>query len=328
MPSARGPLPTVLPDLIWEAVLVVIAIVVTGLAVAAGGFTPAHVAPHFAVLGFIATGLALSLRTGTPNLALTGQAAVGQLLYVVLVQHNLPGLAAGALTVLAVGALGAVLALIAGLTGQPGWAVTLMGLAACYAIVFGSGTNVRLLPIEHDLTPGYLEVFAVLFILGSLAGGALWLLPPVRALLAPATEPVGVGHRLVRAFIGLAGSSALAGLAGALTAGYNGASTAGFDLVTLFVALGAVLLGGVSLAGRGGGVAGTVLGTYILATVTFMGIMHGWSSWVDSVVPALVAMLLGLPAVWLLDRFRTPREPVPGPYLPGPLPLVTPTRSG
>lgn len=307
MPDARRSFPAVLPDLVWEAVLLFLALVVTGLGVAAGHFTPAHLAPRFALLGLVAAGLALSLRTGTPNLALTGQVAVGQLLYVVLVQHNLPGLVAGVLTVLIVLVMGVVLAVIAGLTGQPGWAVTLAGLAACYAITLGAGTNMRVLPLAHLLTPGYFEVFSVLFVLGSLGGGALWLVPQVRLFLSPEPES-GVGRRLVRALVGIGGSSALAGIAGALTAGYIGGSQVGLDLVTLLVALGAVLLGGISLAGRGGGVAGTVLGVYILAAFEFMALIHAWSLWAGTLLPATLAMLVGLPVAALLDHFRARRD--------------------
>jgi ribose/xylose/arabinose/galactoside ABC-type transport system permease subunit len=221
-------------------------------------------------------------------------------------------LLAGALSVLVLLAAGVLLAVLAALTGQPSWAVTLAGLAGCFAVLLGAGGTVRLVPAAHFLTAGYLEVFAVLFVLGSLAGGLLWLVPPVRLLLTPAADPparpAGVGRRLVRAVVGIGGSSALAGLAGALTAGYTGASQAGLDLTSLLVALGAVLLGGVSLLARGGGVAGTALAVYIVATFQFIALIHGWSSWLGTVLPALVAMLVGLVVTALLDRLRAPGD--------------------
>jgi ribose transport system permease protein len=306
-----------LAHLIWEAVLLVLAVLATIVAVVQGHFFSASgMWPQFAVTGLLAAGLALSLRTGTPNLAVASVAALAQLVYVLLVNEDLPPVAAGALAVLAASALGAVLAAITGLTGLPAWAVSLAGIAIANVVGYARGGNIT--PLHAGFVkPAILDVFAVLFVLGSLAGGVLWLLPPVRALLGPGGDPpdrpVPPPRRLLRALVGLGGSSLLAGLAGVLLAGYTGASGFGGDTTQLLTALAAVLLGGMSLAGRGGGVAGTVLGAYLLSVVAFAAAVHGGPFWLRTALPATVALVLGLFASWVLDRVsvRIPAPPAP-----------------
>ncbi|MEN3306712.1 MAG: hypothetical protein V7603_2914 [Micromonosporaceae bacterium] len=320
--SAR-PGPATLAHLIWEVVLLVLAILATVLAVAQGHFfSTGGVWPQLAITGLLAAGLALSLRTGTPNLAVASVASLAQLVYVLLVNEDLPPVLAGVLAVLAAFGLGAVLAAITGLTGLPGWAVSLGGVAVANIVAFAQGGNIAALHAGF-LKPPILDAFAALFVIGSVAGGALWLLPAIRALLSPGDDPpdrpAPLGRRLLRALVGLGGSSLLAGVAGVLLAGYTGAAGFTGDSTQLLAAFGAVLLGGVSLAGRGGGVAGTALGAYLLSVVAFAAAMHGGPFWLRTALPAMLALLLGLFAGWLLDRFDTrPVAPATPAAVPGP----------
>ncbi|HKS98508.1 MAG TPA: hypothetical protein VJT31_03170 [Rugosimonospora sp.] len=291
------------PHLVWEAVLFVLAVVATAVAVAQGHFFAASGPwPQVALTGFVATGLALSLRTGTPNLAVSAMATLAQLVYVLVVNRNLPPAFAALLAVLAVVVLGLVLAVIVGLTGLPAWAVSLAGIAVGDTVAFARGANVEALH-RGLLGPSILDIFAVLFIVGSVAGGVLWLAPGVRSRLSPGeARPAGLDRRLLRAVVGLGGSSLLAGTGGVLLAGYLGSSGFTSDFVALLSTVGAVLLGGASLAGRGGGIAGTALGVYLMSVVGFAAAGHGGPLWLRSLLPSLLAILLGLLAGWLIDR--------------------------
>jgi ribose/xylose/arabinose/galactoside ABC-type transport system permease subunit len=317
---------SVLAHLVWEGVLLVAALVVTMLGVAEGHvFTGPGPWSQVAIVGMLAAGLALSLRTGTPNLAVASIASVSGLLYAVLITDGWPIAPAALLAVLAALGFGAVLAVLVGLTGAPAWAVSLGGVAVASTIGLANGLMPRYIP-QGLITNGWLTGFAALFVVGSVAGGALWLVPGVRAgLRAPAVNGApapAVGRRLLAALVGLGGSSLLAGLAGVLGTGrLTVAVFTGTDSSLLF-ALGAVLLGGVSLTGRGGGVAGTALGAYLLVIVRQVLLVDGDRSWAAMALPATVAVLLGLVVSRVLDLFGTRSGPASGrgapvPYMPG-----------
>src|SRR5205823_4061412 len=129
--------------LAWEAVLLVLALVATAFAAAQGHFFTADgLWPQLAVTALLASALALSLRAGTPNLAFVAVATLAQLLYVLLVDVEVPPVAAAAVAVLAVALLGALLALLTALTGLPAWAVSLAGVAIA-SLVGLAGGNAR-----------------------------------------------------------------------------------------------------------------------------------------------------------------------------------------
>jgi ribose/xylose/arabinose/galactoside ABC-type transport system permease subunit len=299
----------------WEAVLLVLAIAATGVAIAQGHFFAASgLWPQLAIDGLVAAGFALSLRTGTPNLAVAATASLAQLVYVLVANHNTPAVLAGVVAVLAAVGLGLALALVTGLTGLPAWAVSLAGIAVMQVVGFGQAGNIQALRNGLVKAP-ILDVFAVLFILGSVAGGALWTVPALRAALGPAGDPPGqqppLARRLTRALAGFGGSSLLAGVSGVLLAGYVGAAGFTGDQTLLLLAVGAVLLGGVSLTGRGGGIAGTFLGVYILVVVEFIAAIHGGPLWLRRALPEMLAILLGLLAGGLLERVGAGRAGVP-----------------
>jgi ribose/xylose/arabinose/galactoside ABC-type transport system permease subunit len=281
------------PHLIWEGILaglVVIASVLGALVPSASVFAHGSLFLRFGLLLPVAVGLALSLRTGTPNLAVGGIAAMSGVLYAELMVQGAPAVVAGLVAVLIALVFGAVLAFVTALTRAPGWAVSLAGLAVAESVALGVANNGNILLRGGGLGTGVLDTLAVVFALVSVAGGALWLMPAVRAAFAP-----GQAGRvsLLGALLGFVGSSGLAALAGVFQAGYLHAASATDATAILLTAVGAVLLGGVSASGRGGGIAGTVLGAFLLTVIYFWAVIEAAPFWVNTLVPAAVAIVLG-----------------------------------
>lgn len=291
-PAARRSATRPRPQLVREAVLLVLGVAVTATAVARGHFfAGGSVAPQVALDGFTAAGLALSLRTGTPNLAVASMASLAQLVFVLLSNQGIAAVAAAGVAVAVASGVGATLGGAVALTGLPAWAVSLCGIAVANVVAYAVGGNTDALGTGTFGTLT-LTVAAVVFVAGSLAGGVLWRLPAVRARLSPGA--VDTRTPLPRALVGLGGSSALAAVSGVLLAGYTGAAGFTADPAALVTALGAVLLGGVGLNGRRGGVAGTALGVYLLAVISFAGATQGDPYWVRVALPAMFALLVGL----------------------------------
>src|SRR5690606_27243233 len=165
---------------------------------------------------------------------------------------------------------------------------------------------------------------------------------PVRDRLA-AVRAGEVRFRLSRLLwtgVGLAGSSLLAGLAGLAMTARARAALPDDSLQLLFLALGAALIGGVSVYGGRGGIAGTVLGTGLVAEIAT------WLAMEDPGYPGQwlrlrlvgVVILIGLifsrvaeaiaPLAAPEPASGTPRPatPVPAPRLPypGPQPGAAP----
>jgi ribose/xylose/arabinose/galactoside ABC-type transport system permease subunit len=323
----------VVPHLVWEGVLLLVTVAVAGAAAALSPvFTGDGLWWTMAYVGLVASGLALSLRTATPNLAVGGIAGAAGAGYAWLVaEGELAPLLAAVVVLIAAVVLGAVLGAVAGVTSAPAWAVSLAGLAATYAFavaVLGPGGT----PVAEQL-PGPLDAagtwFAV-FLLLSLGGGGVLAVPSVRRLLGANRTTGGdavrfTGRRLVGALVGFVGSSVLASLAGlALVVQLRVAFGGAGDLFLLFLGLGAALIGGVSVFGGRGGIAGTVLGVALLAVIVRwldieLGADHPWSRW----VVVVVAILLGIGLSRLIEAVAplTPATPV-GP--PPPPPAVAP----
>jgi ribose/xylose/arabinose/galactoside ABC-type transport system permease subunit len=313
----------VLPHVVWESVLVVLVIIATVVAALQGHFfSTSGLWAGLALLGLPAAALSLSFRTGTPNLGVVAIAAMSQLIYVELADSGWPGILSAVVAVLAALVLGLILAVITGLTGLPGWAVSLVGLATAETVVFARGRETHLLR-DGGLSPTVLIVFALLFVVGSIGGGALWLMPQIRLGLGPTPgeETPALGVRLRRAAVGLGGSSMIAGLVGVVTAQYIGASPGPGDLTQLLYVLGAVLLGGASLTGRGGGVAGTVLAVYLISAARFITVVANLPFWVGELLLSTLAIVIGLVAGGLLDRLSVR---IGGPSLGAPPPLAQP----
>ena len=300
MPTASAPIRDRLAvHLIWEGVLLVIAGVLVGVALAS---TPeAHLADIIRPVGYIgliAAGLALSLRIGTPNLAVGSIATATGVLGAHLVATSGWSLWAAMTAAVAIAAVaGLVTGLIVAGLSVPAWAATLAVAILVQAAALGiSGSE----PVVLHVTGTYpyalwLAAFAVI----SVGGGALWLVPGVRATFS-ATRNAGEPGRWaglqagLGAVAGLTGSSLLAGLGGVALATYlqvGDPASGGINLT--IIALAAVLVGGVSVFGRRAGLLGTVFGVVIVQTVLFVLNVHAVSPyWLD--VPIGGLALFGL----------------------------------
>ncbi len=285
--------------LTWEGILLVLTAVVVGGALAST--QQAHLDDILRPVGYsglIAAGLALSLRTSTPNLAVGSIAMATGVVgahFVATAGWSLwPAMAAAAGIALAAGLITGVI--VAALS-VPSWAATLALalLAQAAAVGISSGQ-----PIVYNSTTSYSSaLWLVVFAVVSIGGGALWLAPPVRTALS-ATRSAGDPGRWggltagLGAVAGLAGSSLLAGLGGVALVIYlrvGDPSTGGINLT--LIALAAVLAGGVSVFGRRAGIFGTVLGVVLAQTLLFLVTVHALPpEWVY--VPIAGLIVLGL----------------------------------
>ena len=269
--------------LTWEGVLLVLTAVLLGVTLAS---TPeAHLADIVrpaGYLGLVAAGLALSLRTGTPNLAVGSIATATGVIGAHLAATDGWSLWAAMTAAVALAvATGLVTGLIVAALSVPAWAVTLAVtlLVQAAALRIANGQLVVFHAGGSYPATLWLAVFAVV----SIAGGALWLVPGVRTALSATRNsedpgqwaglPAGLG-----AVAGLTGSSLLAGLGGVSLALYLGVGdpvSGGINLT--LVAFAAVLVGGVSVFGRRAGVFGTVLGVIVAQTLLFIMDTHDFS---------------------------------------------------
>jgi ribose transport system permease protein len=260
--------------------------------------------PTMAWVGFAAVGLALSFRTGTPNLA------VGQL--VSLAGYVYASSDSIALAVLAVLGAGLFMALLVGLTGLPAWAVTFASGMGVSAILISQASKGTVRVEDVASRDSYLP-WAIGFVVLSIAGGVLFAFPPVRRFLSanrPAGGEAGTfgGAKLVGALVGIVGSSALAALAGILQARYLGAALP-YDTGLLVYAFAAVLLGAVSPFGRRAGVFGVVLGVVIVDFLWQWEMLKGAGSWVPVLTSSLCA-IFGLMAIWLIELIGRRASPL------------------
>ncbi|MET9243611.1 hypothetical protein [Nonomuraea sp. NPDC003709] len=261
---------------VWEGALGVVTVLGLGMVLftAPGGHL-LNILASSAPLGLVAVALSLSMRAGTPNLAVGSVAALsGVLIASVVVVLGMP-LVVGVLLVILLAALsGLVMGAFTVLLEAPAWAVTLAAAVVCDALSLAfTQARTILLPAAPSLSPvvGF-AVFAVV----SVAGGLLWARREFRQWLTK-----GWAGPLV----GLAGSCVLAALGGFVLLLRLGAAQPGSQgLFTMVFALAAVLLGGTGLPslssplngtgavsavadGGRGGVAGTLLAVLILAIV-------------------------------------------------------------
>ncbi|BCJ77322.1 hypothetical protein CS0771_68660 [Catellatospora sp. IY07-71] len=295
----------------WEALLLLLAVValISILLQADAGALGPGLWTSMAATGLLATGFALSLRTGTPNLAVGAQAALAGVVYAELARSDWPPLLAGTTAVLLMLVLGLLLGTLTGLTSAPAWAVSLGALALAQSIAIGlSDSRGVILPDGPDgAATGWL--WLAVFVLGSLAGGALFLLPGVRRALgvgdpAPGFRP----SRLLGAVAGFGGSSVLAALSGIVLVGRLGGAFPNSD--RLVIAVAAAVLGGISVFTFRGGVAGTLFATAFLVLAENALRLSDLPLWlVFSLVPAL-AILFGILIGLALDKIAGP-EPQP-----------------
>ena len=312
--------------LIWEAVLAFIAVV---LIVATAAMIPhQNLTAAFGqagYLGLVAAGLAFSLRTGSPNLAVGSIVGFSSALSAYLItEHQWGKPAAMVLAIVLATLIGLVLGLIVAVLSVPAWVVTLAAVAVIQSIPL-SLTDGAVIPVRFGGSYPT-ALWYGLFFMVSVGGGALWLLPGVRRPLA-ASRGAGDPARWrgpragVAAIAGLTGSSFLAGLAAVpLLMWMQAAESSGANLTT--AALAAVLLGGASVFGRRAGVFGTLLAVTILAIIQMLVAYNDGPSWVSTLVIGLSA-LLGVAACRGLESATDQlnrRRPAPVPPPPASLP--------
>lgn len=277
------------PHLAWEGVLllVLLLVVVAGKVAEPRLFENPSYWVQWAIIGLLTSAVALSLRMATPNLAVPVFAALGAHWYVER--------SAGVTSALAAAAIAAVLCLLLGLalgafvavTGAPAWAASLGAFALLQAYLAAQGR--RRTPLSSGLENDF--VWFLLFALASVFGALVLASPDLRATLV--SGPGGVSSRVVVSLVGLGGSAAVAGLAGALLASriQSGVAAVPFDLFLL--ALGAALVAGISVYGGQGPVFGVVLASGIAAIIYVWNGVAGRASW-SQLVLAGVLILVGL----------------------------------
>jgi len=293
-----------LVPIVWEAVLLLVAIIAVAvvflgdphptLSLFLAGLTP---------IGLLAVAVALSLRTATANLAVGALAMLAATVGVSLTNNDTPLAVAMAVGVILAAAVGLVLGVVAAALSVPAWAVTLGGATIVEAAVLGA-TGGRIMLLRADV--GSLSVvWFVLFVLLTLGGGALWLIAGIRTALS-ATRDVAPAGRWgglragLGAIVGLTGSGFVAGLAGVVYAlRLHATPTSNGSSLTL-VGLAVALLGGISVFGRRGGVAGVLLATILLGSVQHVLLINGARSWVVLLVTG-IAVLVGLAASRLIE---------------------------
>lgn len=316
-------------SLVWDGVLLIITVALVGAALATTH--QAHLADIFrpiGYLGLIATGFALSLRTGTPNLAVGAIAGTTGVIGAHLATEGSSLWAAMAEAVAIATGAGLIAGLVVAALSVPAWAATLALAALAESAALGI-SNVQLIPLHVSGTYPAGQWIAA-FVAVSVVGGMLWLVPGVRSALSKtrsAGEPgrwAGLGPGL-GAVIGLAGSSLLAGAGGASMAMYELAAQPPSNALSLtLIAFAATAVGGVSVYGRRAGVLGTVLGVVIVQTVVFLMTLHAVSaSWFNFAIGGLLMLGLGVNRVLesiteALNRRRAPGAAPPGYGIPGP----------
>ena len=317
-----------LASLTWDGVLLIITVALVGAALATTHH--AHLADiirPIGYLGLIATGFALSLRTGTPNLAVGAIAVTTGVIGAHLATEGSSLLAAMAQAVAIATGAGLIAGLVVAVLSVPAWAATLALAALAESVALGI-SNGQLIALHVSGTYPAGQWIAA-FIAVSVAGGALWLVPGIRGALSKtrsAGEPgrwAGLGPGL-GAVIGLTGSSLLAGAGGASMATYILVAQPSDGLSLTLIAFAAAAVGGVSVYGRRAGVLGTVLGVVIVQTVAFLMAVHDFSaSWVDFAIGGLIVLGLVVNRVLesiteALNRRRAPGPaPLAGYALPG-----------
>src|SRR6266540_1920456 len=293
-PAAPGTVRGVLPHLVWEGLLLVI-VAAVGIALAAkqsGVFTRGGLWGQLVVAGMFASALALSLRTATPNLAVTTIGMASGWWYVYLVNHDAASVVAWLVALLGSLAIGLVLAVLVGVTPLPGWAVSLVATGIIAGVIRMGSVNTQVLR-DGSTGNGTFVAWMVVFALGSIAGGVALAVPGIRAAtsrnrLEPGADPPRIGGKLVGALVGLGGSSLLAGVAGILFAQRLRAAQP-YEFGLQFVVV-AVLLGGVSVLGRRAGILGVVLGVALVAFVQTWLNLDG----VDAGTQGVILGVLGL----------------------------------
>ncbi|MCP2324672.1 ribose transport system permease protein [Hamadaea flava] len=305
----------------WEGILVLLAIVGFAYLVVQEGIDVIgrNVWLNFAATGLLASALAVSVRLRSVNLAVAAQAMLAGIIYAKLVQEDWPDLAAGAAAVVAVLILGLILGAITGVTGAPGWAVSIGGLGIAEAVSFGlSDAQGLVVPGTGRAEVWVVAIWAAVFVLGSVIGAVVFLATGLPR------DSATFGSRVLRAIGSFALSSLVAGLAGVMFISYVGFASPAGDGGRLLSAAAVVLLAGISAATGRGGVLGTVLATLVVVFGNTALALEGVKSWVSYYLVASIAILIGVVVGAVLDRVGRPSAP-PAPVAPpAPPPPLSP----
>ena len=324
-PAGQARRDRVAVHLVWDGMLLAAAIVMAVLvytrdssALSGDGLRNQLVAATASLL--LATAVAVSLRAAVPNLAVGSIAtAAGVLVGVLSTKEQLTLGAATGVTAGAGAAVGLLLGVVVAGLRAPAWAASLAAVALLGAAAVGlSGGSGVLLTEGPDLLrwpwPLFLGAVAI-----SVAGGAVALAPRPRAALGafrPSGDPAGRrGLRGNSVAITVLVLSSLLATAGGLVAVFRlkaalpGASA--LETTTL-TAVGAALLGGVSVHGRRGGVFGTALAVVTIQLLLLWFALGNYPVWTAQVV-AGGAIVTGLVVSRIVEGLGTPREPEPGP---------------
>jgi ribose/xylose/arabinose/galactoside ABC-type transport system permease subunit len=315
--------------LIWEVFLGLLAVVLVGVLLATEpGRAMTNVLQQAGAVGLLAAGLSLSMRTGTPNLAVGALAGFTGGLAAHLSFNNGWSVSVAMTTgVAAAIGIGVVLGLLIGALSVPAWAATLGAATILEAGVIGlNDGRATFARITSEYPTG---TWFGLFLFVSLGGGVLWLIPGLRQRLSAVRRPGEPGRwgglwPGVGALVGLTGSSFLAGLGGVAQLSLVRIADPQAGQFLLFLALAAVLLGGTSVFGRRAGVTGTASAVMIILIARILFLLHGVPSWVATLFVGLM-ILLGLGASRGLESItevlnatrRTPAPAVPGAGVPG-----------
>jgi predicted ABC-type sugar transport system permease subunit len=279
----------------------------------------------------LAVALDISVRASVPNLAVAGISTAASVIAAKVVGED--GSAAAIIGIAAVvGAfVGVGLALLVVLLRAPAWAATLGAAIALFAVslrVTGDGsTRNRILRVRPIATDAW--GWPVLIVAAGLAiavGLVSWL--PGSQRMLDALRSAGIGRERVAPTTWLVQSGALiassvvAAVAGAvLLLRVGGALAASADL---FRPLSIVLLAGISLRGRAGGITTLVSAALLLAVADFWTQLRGWDfSWTVTISAA--AAIIGLIVGSVLELVARSRRPAPDSYSPPPGPLIQPT---
>jgi ribose/xylose/arabinose/galactoside ABC-type transport system permease subunit len=316
--------------LIWEGAL---AVIVIALLIGTAAMTPHQnltaALGQAGYVGLLAVGLSFSLRTGAPNLAIGSILSFSAMLSAYLItaqQWSKP--AAFILAILLATLIGVLLGVLVAVLSVPAWAVTLGAVAVIQAITL-SFVDSPIIPVRFGGSYPTALWYGLFFVL-SVGGGGLWLVPGVRRALGGGRHPGEPGRWTgprtgLGAIAGLTGSSFVAGLAAIpVLMRLQAADSSGTNLTTL--AFAAVLLGGVSVFGRRGGVFGTLLGVTVVAIIQTLVSYNDGPFWVSTLIVGLAA-LLGLgasrgieTATDLLNRRPAKAAPPPPMYAQPPAP--------
>jgi ribose/xylose/arabinose/galactoside ABC-type transport system permease subunit len=297
---------------VWELILAAAALVVGYLLYRAasdafGGAPLRTMLLTASFIGTLAVGSALALRAGAVNLAIGPAAAAAALHYA---QNSATGIF-GPLSEI-IGAclvVGLVVGLLVAGLHVPGWAASLGGGLALY--LWSTRQAEVAVPVgSYDPSRHAIYWFAGFCAL-SVFGGLIGLVPAVRRTVGrfrPVGDPAerrGFVAALITV-LAMAGSTALGGVAGVLTAATTGSAAPSDGLVYTALGLGAALLGGTSAFGRRGGVLGTVFAV-MLITLTASWATATGRTW-SNIAIAAVAIGIGLFVTRAVEYFGRPGQ--------------------